>query len=98
MAVTLETPVFRNGWAVSALARVSLWPVGLADGVAIAGSKQPLAVLLHDGTGLRAFDPAGHPLSQAAVETLHPGAAHALAAAWRGHHDAGPAGFSGDAG
>jgi hypothetical protein len=96
MAVTHDPPVFRNGWAVSALARVMLRPMGLADGVAIAGSKHPLAVLLHDGTSLRAFDLVGHPMSLAAVEALHPGAARTLAAAWHDHHDAAPAGFSGD--
>jgi hypothetical protein len=93
MAVTLEPPVFRNGLAVSALARVRLWPVGLAGGVAITGSKRPLAVLVHDGSTLRAFDLAGHPMSSARVEALHPGAAGTLAALWQQHRDAA---FSGD--
>ena len=93
MVVTLEPPVFRNGVAVSALARVSLWPVGLAGGVAITGSKRPIAVLLHDGTDLRAYDLAGHPMSPARVEALHPGTAATLAALWQQHRDAA---FSGD--
>lgn len=95
MVVMLEPPVFRSGWAVSALARVMLWPVAHAGGVAVAGSKQALAVLLHDGTRLRAFDLAGHPMSDARVEALHPGAAGMLAALWKEQRDAA---FSGDTG
>ncbi len=95
MAVMLEPPVFRNGLAVSALARVMLWPVGLAGGVAVAGGKLPLAVLLHDGATLRAFDLTGQPMSPARVEALHPGATGALAALWQEHRDAA---FSGEPG
>jgi len=70
-----------------------VWPVELAGGVAVAGSKRPLAVLLHDGSTLRAFDPAGHPMSPAWVEVLHPGAAGMLAALWQQERDAA---FSGE--
>jgi hypothetical protein len=98
MAVTLDPPVFRHGLAVAALSRVSLWRIDRAGGAALAGSKHPLAVLLHDGTSLRAFDLAGRALTGSEVETLHPGAALTLAAAWRDHRDAAPAGFSGDPG
>lgn len=94
--VTLDPPVFCKGLAVSALSRVSLWPTGLAGGVAVAGNKHPLAVLVHDGTAMRGLDLAGRPLSPAEVETLLPGAAAVLAAAWQAHHDADPsAAFSG---
>jgi hypothetical protein len=96
MSVVLDLPVFRQGLAVAALSRVSLWRIDRAGGVALAGSKQPLAVLVHDGTGLRAFDLSGRALSGDEVETLHPGAALTLAAAWQNHRDAAPAGFSGD--
>jgi len=97
MAVTLEPVVFRSGLAVSAIAHVTLWPVVRGCGVAVAGSKQPIAVLLHDGRVLRGFDLGGRPLAEAEVEALRPGSALALATAWRAHHDAAPdAAFSGD--
>lgn len=95
--VTLDPPVFCSGLAVTAISRVSLWPKGFAGGVAVAGSKHPLAVLLHDGTAMQGLDLSGRVLSPAEIESLLPGAAVKLAAAWRSHHDTGPsAAFSGD--
>ncbi len=95
--VTLEPAVCRHGFALSVLARVVLWPAGRADGIAVSGGKQPLAVLLHDGTTLRGVDLAGRVLSPDAVERLLPGATRSMAAAWQDHHHGTPAAaFSGD--
>lgn len=83
MAVVLDPPVHCNGVAIAALARILLVPVAGLHGLSVLGNKQPLAVLLHDGTTLRGFDIGGRPLSRAEVDALLPGAAGALAKAWR---------------
>lgn len=83
MAVVLDSPVHCGGLVIAALARIVLWPVAGAAGLSVVGHKQPLGVLLHDGSTLQAFDIAGRPLPGAEVEALLPGAGLTLATAWR---------------
>jgi len=86
MAVVLDPPVHCNGLAIAALARVMILPIAGPQGLSVLGHKQPLAVLLHDGTTMQGFDIAGHPLSPTEVDSLLPGAAGTLEKAWRGRN------------
>jgi len=91
MAVVLDAPVQGGGMVIAALARVRLIPLAGPQGLSVLGQKQPVAVLLHDGIALRAFDIAGRPLSGAEVDALLPGAAGVMDRAWRSRNDPGRA-------
>lgn len=91
MVVVLDAPLHAHGVVIAALARVMLVPMAGPQGLSVLGQKQPLAVLLHDGTALLAFDIAGRPLSGAEVDALLPGAAGVLDSAWRSRNDPGRA-------
>ncbi|MCA0206545.1 MAG: hypothetical protein LCH92_19560 [Proteobacteria bacterium] len=79
--VVMESPVEAQGRMVAALSRSSVGVEGLKSRLLGWGRKEPVALLLADGAGIRAFDPGGGALSEAEIEALCPGAWAAFHAA-----------------
>lgn len=80
MSVSLDPPRRVGGLMVAALSRTVLGPVRLGPGFAVAGSKEPLAILIAEAGAVRALAPDGRPLEAAEVEALCPGALARMAA------------------
>lgn len=74
MSVVLDSPVRVGTLWVAAISRIEAGGRAGRAGVAVAGVKTPLAVLVCEGGTTRAFDMAGEPLDEAAVELLCAGA------------------------
>jgi hypothetical protein len=83
MTLALDPPVLCRGLVIAAVVRRRLSHLSAGGGLAASGGKDPVAVLLHDGTSLAGIDLAGAPLSRRKLEALVPGAADRLAAVWQ---------------
>lgn len=70
MTVGLDAPVVARGVTVAAICRTEL--AALRFGCL--GAKRPLALLVREADGVRAFAPDGREMSAAEVEHLCPGA------------------------
>lgn len=82
MSVVLETPLRARGHWVATLSRVWVAGHGESGGLALAGGKQPLAVMIREPQGrVRAVDFDNRPLTRDQVEALCPGAWDAFDAA-----------------
>lgn len=77
MTVELETGLRVGGRTVAALVRRSVRSHGGRRGLSAWIDKRPVAILIVEGAGARAFDIQGNPLSLDEVERLCPGAAAA---------------------
>ncbi|MCC0076609.1 MAG: hypothetical protein H6898_08475 [Rhodobacter sp.] len=85
MSVVLDTPRRVGDVVVAALCRQVLTPMrlggGAGAGIALAGAKVPVAILLAEGGGVRALGLDGAALADAQVEALCPGALTRMAEA-----------------
>ncbi len=74
MTVSLDAIIKTGDLAVVAVSETIISARRLAGGVVLAANKRPVAVLVALDQSLFAFDPAGAPLTPAALEQLCPGA------------------------
>lgn len=81
--VVMDPPVEAQGRMVAALSRSAVGVEGLKARLLGWGRKEPVALLIADHEGIRAFAPGGEALTEAAVEALCPGAWASFLAASR---------------
>lgn len=84
MGVTLEPTLRVNGVLIGALSETHVHCKTHKRGGGVFGAKKPLAILLADETGLRAFSPEGEPLDWTQLEATHPEPCKAFTSAAKG--------------
>lgn len=83
MTVDLDPPLFRDRLAIAVVTRRAVRHFAVGGNFTVSGSKEPLAVLIHDGTSLRAWRIGGGEMTATEADHLLPGVEDRLLAGWR---------------